>query len=77
MEMTGKVVAKGKRKTPNSEGHECEMTFSFTLCFLSAAVWDSGKTALHVVSAASAVAFLSISKSLSADSIIHPSLDSG
>lgn len=71
MEMDGRVVAKGKRKTANPEGHECEMTFSFTLFFLSAAVWDSGKTAFHFVSARPAVALPSIFKSLSADAIIE------
>lgn len=57
-----------EKENPDSEGQGCVMTFWSPFPFLPAAVCDSGKTALHAISAKPA--FLSIFKSLSADAII-------
>lgn len=62
------VVAKGKRKTPNPEGRECEMTFQLISPFYLL-LFAIQETQLFMLSAKPAVAFLSIFKSPSADAI--------
>lgn len=62
------VLAIGKRKTQTQRARSVWWPLSHFLLFLFAAVCDSGKTALHAISAKPA--FLSIFKSLSADAII-------